>query len=36
MAKGRWRHLVWEVQGLGLSGLGIGWLAAMNSVGLLR
>ena len=36
VVKGRWRHLVWEVEGLGLFGLSVGWLAAMDSVGVLR
>jgi 4-hydroxybenzoate polyprenyltransferase len=32
----RSRHLVWEVQGLGLLALGTGWLAALDSAGFLR
>ena len=36
VASERWRHLVWEVQALGILALGAGWLAAMGSAGLLR
>ena len=36
VASERWRHLVWEVQALGILALGVGWLAAMDSAGLLR
>jgi 4-hydroxybenzoate polyprenyltransferase len=36
VASERWRHLVWEVQALGILALGAGWLAAMDSAGLLR
>ena len=32
----RGRHLVWEVQAVGLAILGVSWLAVLNSVGLLR
>ena len=32
----RSRHLVWEVQGLGLLALGTGWLSALDSAGFLR
>jgi 4-hydroxybenzoate polyprenyltransferase len=32
----RWRHLVWEVQALGVLTLGAGWMAAMSSAGLLQ
>jgi 4-hydroxybenzoate polyprenyltransferase len=36
LASERWRHLVWEVQALGVLALGAGWLVAMGSAGLLR
>jgi len=32
----KWRHLVWETQGLGLVTLATGWLVAMDSAGLFR
>jgi 4-hydroxybenzoate polyprenyltransferase len=32
----RGRHLVWEVQAVGLVILGVSWLAVLNSAGLLR
>jgi len=31
----RRRHLVWEVQALGILILGVGWLAVLGSAGLL-
>jgi len=31
----RRRHLVWEVQALGILTLGVGWLAVLGSAGLL-
>jgi 4-hydroxybenzoate polyprenyltransferase len=36
LASARRRHLVWEVQALGILVLGVGWLAVMGSAGLLR
>jgi 4-hydroxybenzoate polyprenyltransferase len=36
VASERWRHLVWEVQALGILVVGAGWLAAMGSAGFLR
>lgn len=36
LVSARRRHLVWELQALGILVLGAGWLAVMGSTGLLR